>query len=286
MTGSVGSAEAAAAGRASLLALDDLWFRHRRGAATWALSGVGLTLGRGETLALVGESGSGKSTLARLVAGLLTPERGRIRFDGGDITGLAGRRSLSARRQIQIVFQNPDASLNPRHRIGTILARPLRRFFGLRGEVLRVRIEALLADVQLPRDYADRFPTELSGGERQRVAIARALAAEPSILLCDEITSALDVSVQASILDLLKGIQAGTGLSILFITHDLAVTRWFADRVAVLYRGALCESGPVHEIFSPPHHPYTAVLIDAVRGAPEPVADGRLGAASRLSRSA
>ncbi|MQT14631.1 ABC transporter ATP-binding protein [Segnochrobactrum spirostomi] len=286
MTTSVISAGSGVAGSAPLLALDDLWFRHRRGTAPWALSGVGLSLDRGETLALVGESGSGKSTLARLVAGLIVPERGRIRFEGRDIAGSAARRSASARRQIQIVFQNPDASLNPRHRIATILARPLRRFFGLRGELLRVRIEALLADVQLPRDYAERFPSELSGGERQRVAIARALAAEPSILLCDEITSALDVSVQASILDLLKGIQAGTGLSILFITHDLAVTRWFADRVAVLYRGALCESGPVDEIFSPPHHPYTAVLIDAVRGAPEPTADGRPAPAPRLSRSA
>lgn len=268
----------------ALLVLDDLWFRHGSGTSRWALAGVGLSLGRGETLALVGESGSGKSTLARLVAGLITPERGRIVFGGADITGLAARRPAAAQRDIQIIFQNPDASLNPRLRIGTSLARPLQRFFGLRGGILRDRVEALLGDVQLPGSYAERFPSELSGGERQRVAIARALAAEPSVILCDEITSALDVSVQASILDLLKGIQARTGLSILFITHDLAVTRWFADRVAVLFRGSLCETGPVDEIYAPPHHPYTAVLIDAVRGLGAPAA-ARSGSVQPLLRS-
>lgn len=229
-----------------------------------AVDDVSLTVRSGETLALVGESGSGKSTIARAIAGLLPAASGRINFDGHDLTPLVERRSAELRRLIQIIFQNPDASLNRRHRIGTILARPLQLFFGLSGEKKESEIRSLLAAVQLPYDYAGRFPGEISGGERQRVAIARALAARPSLLLCDEIVSALDVSVQAAILELLRSLQKQSRLSMLFITHDLAVVRWFADRVAVLYRGHLCELAPVERIFVPPFHPYTALLLDAV----------------------
>jgi peptide/nickel transport system ATP-binding protein len=225
------------------------------------LNDVSFQVRSGETVALVGESGSGKSTLARAIAGLLPVTEGTISLGGSDISTPVERRSKALQRSIQIIFQNPDASLNGRHRIATILARPLRQFFGLKDETLRSEVRALLRAVQLPDDYATRFPSEISGGERQRVAIARALAAKPSLLLCDEIVSALDVSVQAAILELLADIQRRTHLTMLFITHDLAVVRWFADRVVVLYRGQLCEIAPAAALFAPPYHPYTAVLL-------------------------
>jgi len=228
------------------------------------LNDVSFQVRSGETVALVGESGSGKSTLAKAIAGLLPLTQGRISLGGSDISKPVERRSKALQRSIQIIFQNPDASLNGRHRIGTILARPLRHFFGLKGEALRSEVHALLQAVRLPVEYATRFPSEISGGERQRVAIARALAAKPSLLLCDEIVSALDVSVQAAILALLADIQRRTRLTVLFITHDLAVVRWFADRVVVLYRGQVCETAPAAALFAPPYHPYTALLIEAV----------------------
>lgn len=232
--------------------------------ASPAVDDVSLTVETGETLALVGESGSGKSTIARTIAGLFPAALGRLDYAGHDLTAPVERRPAELRRLIQIIFQNPDASLNRRHRIGRIIARPLRLFFGLSDAETRQEVRSLLEAVQLPSDYAERFPSEISGGERQRVAIARALAARPSLLLCDEIVSALDVSVQAAILDLLRSIQKQTQLSMLFITHDLAVVRWFADRVAVLYRGHLCEVGPVERVFTPPFHPYTSLLLEAV----------------------
>ncbi|HVJ40196.1 MAG TPA: oligopeptide/dipeptide ABC transporter ATP-binding protein [Dongiaceae bacterium] len=225
---------------------------------------VSLAVAAGETVALVGESGSGKSTLAKTIAGLHPAQSGQIRFAGADITPPIERRAVDLRRGIQIVFQNPDASLNHRHRIGTILGRPLKLFFKMPRARRKEAVASLLAAVQLPADYAARFPSEISGGERQRVAIARALAAEPQLLLCDEVVSALDVSVQATILDLLRSIQQHSHLSILFITHDLAVVRWFADRVAVLYRGQLCEVAPVDRLFAGALHPYTRTLIEAV----------------------
>ena len=228
------------------------------------LNQVSFDVQPGETLALVGESGSGKSTLARTIAGLLPIEEGRIVLGDADISQRVERRAKALQRRIQIIFQNPDASLNGRHRIATILSRPLQHFFGLNGKALHDEVRALLASVQLPDDYATRFPSEISGGERQRVAIARALAAKPALLLCDEIVSALDVSVQAAILDLLAAIQRRTHLTTLFITHDLAVVRWFADRVVVLYRGQVCEIAPAAALFAPPYHPYTALLLEAV----------------------
>ncbi|WP_413992403.1 ABC transporter ATP-binding protein [Labrys okinawensis] len=248
-----------------LLAIQDVSYGYRGSAeAAKALQAVSFVIRPGEILALIGESGSGKSTLARIISGLLPASEGRILFQGKEIDTLVQRRTRDVLRQIQIVFQNPDASLNPRHRVGTIIGRPLRHFLGLKGRLLSDRVHQLLADVRLPAHFADRYPAELSGGERQRVAVARALAAEPQVLVCDEITSALDVSVKASLLDLLKDVQGRTGIAILFITHDLPVVRWFADRVVVLYRGVLCEDTTIPDIFQQPRHAYTASLIDAV----------------------
>lgn len=217
-----------------------------------------------ETFSLVGESGSGKSTIARAIAGLLVPSAGKIVFENRDITQLIGTRTQEQRREIQLVFQNPDASLNPRQTVMQILGRPLQIFFGLTGSANRRRVEQLLEDVRLDSSYARRYPDELSGGERQRIAIARALAAQPRLMLCDEILSALDVSVQSSILDLLQALQAEHHLAYLFISHDLAVVRSISHRVGVLYRGELCEVGLVEEVYSPPYHPYTHMLLSAV----------------------
>ncbi len=198
------------------------------------------------------------------MAGLLPVREGDASLGGVSLAWRAERRDAALRRRVQIIFQNPDRSLNPRHTVATILARPLRLLFGLKGEALDARVADLLGSVRLPVDFKGRYPAELSGGERQRVAIARALAAEPSLLLCDEVISALDVSVQAAVLDLLRDLQARSGLAMLFITHDLAVVRWFADRVAVLYRGVLCEVGPVAALFERVRHPYTEELLAAV----------------------
>jgi peptide/nickel transport system ATP-binding protein len=217
-----------------------------------------------ETFALVGESGSGKSTLARAAAGLLVPPHGKVMFEGQDITTAVKFRSQDLRRDIQLVLQNPDASLNPRQRVLQIVGRPLEVFYGLRGSALRQRVEQLLEDVRLDRTYIRRYPDELSGGERQRVAIARALAANPRLMLCDEILSALDVSVQANVIDLLRALQAEHQIAYLFISHDLAVVRSLAHRVGVLYRGQLCEYGLVEEVYAPPFHPYTHMLLSAV----------------------
>jgi len=225
---------------------------------------VGLTIKPHETFALVGESGSGKSTIARAVAGLITPTSGSITFQGVNITTAVEARSQQQRREIQLVFQNPDASLNPRQPVSQIIGQPLRIFFGMTASAQRRRVEQLLEDVRLDGSYINRYPDELSGGERQRVAIARALAAEPKLMLCDEILSALDVSVQASVLDLLRALQAEHDLAYLFISHDLAVVRTLAHRVGVLYQGELCEVGLVEEVYSPPYHPYTHMLFSAV----------------------
>lgn len=221
----------------------------------------------GETVALVGESGSGKTTIARSIAGLLPPRSGRILFDGQEIGGTAEGRPPHLLREIQFVFQNPDSSLNPRRRVAYAIGRPLELFFGLSGKARSERIAELLDDVHLDSGYMRRYPSQLSGGERQRVAIARALAAEPKLMLCDEVVSALDVSVQAAILDLLRELQEKRGLAMVFIAHDLAVVRWLAHRVVVLYRGRVLEEGAVSDTFSPPVHPYTEALL---RSVPEP----------------
>lgn len=217
-----------------------------------------------ETFALVGESGSGKSTIARTVSGLHVPSAGKITFEGHDISVGVDSRSPDMRRDLQLVLQNPDASLNPRQRVRDIIGRPLKFFFGYTNAQVRDRVDQLLEDIRLDRSYTSRFPDELSGGERQRVAIARALAANPKLLLCDEVLSALDVSVQADILDLLRSLQGEHRIAYLFISHDLAVVRSIAHRVGVLYRGELVEVGAVAEVYTPPFHPYTNMLLSAV----------------------
>jgi peptide/nickel transport system ATP-binding protein len=222
----------------------------------------------GETFALVGESGSGKTTIMRAIGGLLTPTGGHVNFNGKDITRPVDKRSRELCRQIQIVFQNPDSSLNPRRKIEYAVGRPYTHFFKLSGKLLNEKIEQALSAVNLDPVYARRYPTQLSKGEQQRVAIARALAADPILMLCDEVLSSLDVSVQAGILDLLIALQNDRQLTYLFISHDLAVVRTIAHHVGVLYLGHLCEVGIVEEVFAPPFHPYTEVLLMAI---PRPI---------------
>jgi peptide/nickel transport system ATP-binding protein len=264
----------AAAGESPLLVLDRVtlaygiaqdWLARLAGSRQFvAVKDLSLAIARGETFALVGESGSGKSTVARAVSGLLAPAAGRILLDGRGLPGLVQARSGEQRRRIQYIFQNPDASLNPRAKVWDILARPLEMFFALDRRSIRERVERALADTRLDARYAGRYPDQLSGGERQRVAIARALIAEPELLLCDEVLSALDVSVQANILELLRRLRARHAVAMLFISHDLAVVRQLADRVAVMYRGELMETGATADVFTPPFHPYTHSLLLAV----------------------
>jgi peptide/nickel transport system ATP-binding protein len=237
----------------------------RRPDVTPTVDNIDLTIRRGETIGLVGESGSGKSTILRAIAGLLPLRDGTITYDGAkSLDTSVDERAKDLLRRVQLIFQNPDASLNPRHTVAEILALPLRLYFGLNGDELRARSVALLEQVRLRVDYLERLPSQLSGGEKQRVAVARAFAAEPELVLCDEVTSALDVSVQAAVLDLLTQLQADRGTTYVLVSHDLAVVRAMADRVAVLYQGRLCEIGPSAAVYRLPSHPYTEVLLGAV----------------------
>ncbi|WIB58607.1 ABC transporter ATP-binding protein [Curtobacterium sp. MCLR17_007] len=241
----------------------DLVVRYGRGLPA-AVDGVSFTIGPQETLAVVGESGSGKSTLATALAGLVPAESGMFTYDDGTTSGdlrdpVAARRP-ELRRAVQLVFQNADTSLNPRRTVGAAVARPLRLFTGSSS---RARVDDLLTKVGLGPEFADRLPAQLSGGQRQRVGIARALAAGPRLVIADEITTALDVQVQAGILALLADLQRDDGLSCLFISHDLAVVRGVADRVAVMTGGRIVEIGPTERVFSGPNHPYTRTLLAA-----------------------
>ncbi len=228
-----------------------------------AVDGVNLELRRGETLALIGESGCGKSTLARLLCSLLEPTAGHVRFNDRDLASLRRRELRQLRQDLQIVFQDPFASLDPRMSVAGIVGEPLANF-GARPAVRESRVRELLQLVGLGPDVARRRPHELSGGQRQRVGIARALALEPSVVICDEPVSALDVSIQAQIINLLAQLKHSLGLTYLFISHDLGVVRHLADRVAVMYLGAIVEVADADDLFARPAHPYTRALLDAV----------------------
>ena len=229
-----------------------------------AVDGLSFRLQRGETLALVGESGCGKSTTARLVLRLIEPTAGAIRFEDKDITSMTGSALRALRRRMQIVFQDPFASLNPRMTVGQIVEEPLSVHRIGDRPARRARVADLLALVGLSPYHSSRYPHEFSGGQRQRIGIARALAVEPALVVCDEPVSALDVSIQAQVVNLLKDLQARLGLSYLFIAHDLAVVKHVADRVAVMYLGRIVEIGPKARVFANPRHPYTRVLLSAI----------------------
>ncbi|MDT0304516.1 ABC transporter ATP-binding protein [Streptomonospora wellingtoniae] len=244
-----------------------------------ALDGVDLTLQRGETLGLVGESGCGKSTLARVLLMLERPDRGTLRFDGTDPFALRGRQLLAWRRRVQMVFQDPFASLNPRLNAGDLIGEPWRTHRDLVPRAERdKRVRRLLELVGLRESDARRYPQEFSGGQRQRIGIARALALEPDVVVCDEPVSALDLSVQAQVLNLLAELQGELGVSYVFISHDLSVVRHVADRVAVMYLGRVVETGGTEEIYANPRHPYTAALLSS---APSPVGSAEAEGSSR-----
>ncbi len=231
-----------------------------------AVSGIDFEIIRGQTFALVGESGCGKSTVANLVVGLHPPTAGKIEFEGLDVATVTNRGQMEQlRRRIAMIFQDPYASLNPRWRVAAIVSEPIRAFGLLKGAgVISQRTDELLTQVGLSPADGEKYPHEFSGGQRQRISIARALASEPEFIVCDEPTSALDVSVQAQILNLMKGLQNKFGLTYFFISHDLAVVRHMADNVGVMYLGRLCEVAPVDDIFDNPLHPYTQLLLETI----------------------
>lgn len=238
-----------------------------------AVDGVSFTINQGETLGLVGESGCGKSTTARLVTRLDVPDGGRIMFQGRDITKLKERDLRSIRRDIQMVFQDPYSSLNPRHTVGSILSTPL-KVHGLHKGKEKQRVQELLELVGLNPEHINRYPSEFSGGQRQRIGIARALAVEPKLIIADEPVSALDVSIQAQVMNLLGRLRDEFNLAFIFVAHDLGVVRHFCDSVAVMYLGKIVEFGEKHDLYDRPQHPYTQALLSAapdlsvVRGTP------------------
>jgi oligopeptide transport system ATP-binding protein len=236
----------------------------RGGSVLHAVDGVSFVLRRGEILGLVGESGAGKSTVARCILRLIEPTAGEIRLNGTEITHLSPRQMRPLRRELHTVFQDPYSSLNPRMTVGSIVAEPLRRHGLADRRTLDHRVAAMLDTVGLRAELQYRYPHELSGGQRQRVGLARALIIEPTVLVADEPVSALDVSVQASILNLLGDLQPAMGFSCLFITHDLATVEYLCDRVAVMYAGKIVELAPCADLFREPQHPYTQVLLSAV----------------------
>jgi peptide/nickel transport system ATP-binding protein len=245
-----------------VLTVSNLRSVHRsRNETVVAAEDVSFTIERGKCVALVGESGSGKTTIARTIVGLHGVDAGEIRLRGEALPLSIRKRSVEQRRRIQIVFQNPADSLNPRHTIRETVARPVTLLRGLSAKESAAEVDRILDLVRLPRRVAGCYPRELSGGERQRVGIARALVAQPDVLVCDEVTSALDVSVQAAVLELLDGLRYELGLGLLFITHDLGVVATLADHVMVLEQGRVAESGPADALLSGAQHPYTQRLL-------------------------
>jgi oligopeptide/dipeptide ABC transporter ATP-binding protein len=235
----------------------------RSGGVVHAVEDVSFTVGSGEVVGLVGESGSGKSTVGNCVLRLLEPDAGTVRLKGTDITHLSRRELRPLRREMHMVFQDPYSSLNPRMTNGAIVGEPLRLHGMTKGDTLERRVAGLFDQVGLNPDLRHRYPHELSGGQRQRVGLARALSVEPSLLIADEPISALDVSVQASILNLLGDLQHDMGFACLFITHDLSIVEYFCDRVIVMYLGRIVETGTREQIFTSPQHPYTQALLSA-----------------------
>ena len=235
-----------------------------RGTDFDVLQDITVDVAAGQTLAIVGESGSGKSTLARVITGLLPARAGEITFDGRTLSPDLATRSKDDLRQVQMIYQMADTAMNPRQTVGTIIGRPLEFYFGLKGEAKRMRVQELLDQIEMGAGFENRYPAELSGGQKQRVCIARALAAKPKLILCDEVTSALDPLVADGILKLLLNLQAQEGVAYLFITHDLATVKAIADKIAVMYRGKVVRYGQKSDVLAPPFDDYTDLLLSSV----------------------
>ncbi|HEX9387264.1 MAG TPA: oligopeptide/dipeptide ABC transporter ATP-binding protein [Anaerolineales bacterium] len=265
-----------------LLQVEDLYvhfpiysgFIRRQVGAVHAVDGIGFAIKRGETLGLVGESGSGKSTTGRAILQLLRPTSGSVHFDGTDLVALKGEKLRHMRRKMQMIFQDPYASLNPRMTVGEIVGEPLIVHNMAKSSEVEARVKHLLEVVKLEPSFSSRYPHEFSGGQRQRIGVARALALQPSFIVCDEPISALDVSIQAQVVNLLEDLQGQFNLTYLFIAHDLSMVRHISDRVAVMYLGAIMELASRDEIYLRPLHPYTQALLSAIP-IPDPIADSK-----------